>query len=173
MARHLLDLDGVTKVKMKQLSGTARFYSDHNTHAAIVHILQYVKLDVVTAKDIKAEQQPDEFHYKYAFGSNRVLLTHDKDFLDHERFPLSQTCGVVVFNVDPSDAGQIARALEVVTVILAGVAPALKQKKFIVNSDYSMTMIDRVASGSGWGLQTTRIKFDTNGEDVWFWDDED
>lgn len=173
MGWRLLDLGGVTKAKMKQLSGMARFYSDHNIDAVITHILRWEKLDVVTAKDIQAGQQPDEFHYKYAFSSKRVLLTHDKDFLDDERFPLSQTYGAVIFNVDAADAGQIARALQVVTVILAGVAPSLKQKKFIINSDYSMTMIERIGSGSGWELQTTRLRFDTNGEDVWFWDDED
>lgn len=86
MGWRLLDLSGVSKDRMKQLSGEARFYADQNLHEAFVYILRSLKLDVKRAKDIHAEGQPDNFHYKYAFKEKRVLLTHDKDFLDEEVF---------------------------------------------------------------------------------------
>jgi predicted nuclease of predicted toxin-antitoxin system len=168
----LLDLSAVTKEQMKRLSGEARFYADQNLDEAFIDILRWDKLDVLRARDIGAEAQPDTFHYKYAFRHNRVLLTQDRDFLDEELFPLSQTCGVVIFNVDTAQPGQMARALEVVTTILAAAAPALRQKKFVINSDYSMTTIERVATASGMQRQTSRVRFDTNGQDVWVWEDE-
>ena len=134
MGWELLDLSGVRKADMKRLSGQAHFYADHNIDQSIVYVLRHEGFDIETAADIQAEQQPDEFQYRYAFKSKRVLLTHDKDFLDNERYLLSQTCGVVVFNIETNDSGQIARALEVVTTILAGLAPALRQKKFVVSA---------------------------------------
>lgn len=73
---------------------------------------------------------------------------------------------------DTSNTGQIARALEVVTVILGNIAPALRQKKIIVNSDYTISMIERVAEELGWNEKRTRYRFDENGRDVWVWNDD-
>lgn len=172
MGWELLDLSGIRKADMRPLTGEARFYADHNLDQSIVYVLRHEKFDVETAEGIQADKQPDEFHYRYAFKSKRVLLTHDKDFLDNERYPLSQTCGVIVFNVDTNNASQIARVLEVVVTILAGLAPALRQKKFVVNSDYTIRMTERVPSNAGWQEQTRRFRFDTNVEDVWIWEEE-
>lgn len=160
------------KQELKHVSGTARFYADHNLDASIVAVLRFLKFEVETASEVGGERQRDEWHYRRCLQTKRVLLTQDKDFLDHERFPLSQTAGVVVFNIDTGDTAQIARALEVVTKILAGIAPALRQKKFVVNSDYTITMIERVQTDTGFEESQVRYRFDENGRDVWMWEDE-
>lgn len=152
--------------------GRARFYADHNLDASIVEVLRYRKYDVETAQEVGAERQPDEFHYRRAFMTRRVLLTQDKDYLDNERFPLSQTRGVIVFNIDTADVVQIARALEVVDTILGRMAPVLDESKVLLNSDYTLTYITRVPTDSGFVEERTRYRLDENGRDVWVWEDE-
>ncbi len=172
MAWTKLDLSVATKADMEPLTGEVSFYADHNVDASIVYVLEHHRYDVESAADVQGQRQPDEFHFRRAFKSKRVLLTQDKDYLDNSRFPLSQTCGVVVFNVDTADTGQIARALQIVDTIFGGMAPALRQKKFVVNSDYTITMIERVQGSRGWEKRGARYRFDTNGQDVWVWEDE-
>ena len=99
------------------------------------------------------------------------MITLDKDFLDNRRFPLSQTRGVIVLNIDTADTGKTARALEVVDVILGGIAPTLRESKVVVNSDYTVTVLDRVPDNAFTERQR-RYRFDENGRDIWIWEDE-
>jgi predicted nuclease of predicted toxin-antitoxin system len=108
----LLDLENVAKEAIERLEGRVRFYADHNVDSAIVEVLRFLKYNVETARDIGAEQQPDGFHFKRAYNTKRVLLTQDSDYLGNTQFPLSQTRGVVILNIDTSDISQIARRLK-------------------------------------------------------------
>ena len=82
----LLEYERPTKEELKGLLGRACFYADHNLDESIVYVLRHQKYDVVTAREIGAEQQPDEYHFKWSAQKGRVLLTQDKDFLDNGRF---------------------------------------------------------------------------------------
>jgi hypothetical protein len=115
--------------------------------------------------------QPDGFHFKRAYNTKRVLLTQDSDYLGNTQFPLSQTRGVVILNIDTSDISQIARALEVIDTIFGGMTRAMREKKIVVNSDYTITMIHRFQAETGFEEDRTRYRFDRNGEDVWIWED--
>jgi hypothetical protein len=113
-----------------------------------------------------AENQPDGYHYKWAHKAHRILLTQDKDFLNNDLYPLALTRGVIIFNVDSSSTAELARAVEVVDVILSGIAPVLRQTKTIVNSDYTLTIIGREATNSGFAEKKTRYRLYRNGRDV-------
>lgn len=173
MTWYLIEYPRPEKAELKRVLREASFYADHNLDAAIVEVLRHLKYDVETAQEIGFEHQPDEFHYSRAFNTNRVLLTRDKDYLNNERFPLSQTRGVIVFNIDTANTKEIARALEVIDVVLAKIAPVLNEAKVILNSDYTVTFIKRKSSDGGFIEDRTRYKFDENGRDVWIWEDDD
>jgi len=161
------------KAELQGVERIVQFYADHNVDYSIVEALRIKKYDVETARDIGAEKQHDEFHFRRAFRSKRVLLTLDRDFLDNRRFPLSQTHGIIVLNVDTSSIPKLARAVEVVYVILGGLAGLLKEKKVIVNSDRTITLIGRAVDQEGSFEYRTRYKFDDNGRDIWEWEDDD
>lgn len=127
-----------------------------------MEVLRFINYDVETARDIGAEQQPD-VHFKRAYKNKRVVLTHDLDYQDSTQFPLSQTRGVVILNVDTSDTSKIARALHVVDTIFGGMARAMQAKKIVVNSDYTITMIYRTQTDTGFEENRTRYRFDRNG----------
>jgi len=160
------------KEELKRLTGRVQFYADQNLDESIVLVLRKLGLDVGTARDIGAETQPDEFHYKRAFTTKRVLLTQDKDYLDNARFPLSQTRGVIIFNVDTASTRELGRAIEVINTIFADSAPVLDETKVILNADYTLTMVHRVATDEGYEEDRTRYRFDTNGDDLWVWVDD-
>jgi predicted nuclease of predicted toxin-antitoxin system len=162
-----------SKDELKPFVGRPRFYCDHDISASIAAFLRKRKYDVETARDISAEQQPDEFHFKRAFKSKRVLLTRDNDYIDSVKFPLSQTHGVVILNVDMGQPSHVSRALEVVDVILGAIGPALSETKMIINSDYTVTMIDRGHPAGGFIERRIRFRLDENGKDVWCWRDRD
>ena len=172
MAWRLIGYAHLTKEDLRGVLGKAKFYADHNIDKSIVHVLRQWKYDVEVAAEIGAERQPDEFHYRRASKSKRVLLTQYKDYLDNRRFPLSQSQGVILFNVDQASTRGIARALEVINKILAGVAPVLNESKVIVNSDYSIMLITRERSNGGFEETRTRYRFDENGRDIWIWEDD-
>jgi len=173
MTWYLVEYPRPGKAELKRVLRAASFYADYDLDASIVEVLRHLKYDVETSQEIGFGQQRDEFHYRRAFKTKRVLLTKDKGYLDSERFPLSQTRGVIVFNIDTSNTKEIARALEVIDLVLAGIAPALDEAKVILNSDYTLTFIKRKPSNGGFGEDRTRYKFDENGRDIWIWEDED
>ncbi len=172
MGWHLLEQRRITKEESTQFLGKAQFYADHNLDSSIVGVLKRLKYDVETAAEVGAEGQPDEFQYRRAFRSKRVLLTQDKHYLDSGRFPLSQTRGVIVFNIDTASTAEIARALEVVDVILGGLAPLLGEAKVILNADYTLTYITRVRTDGDIVENRTRYRLDTNGRDIWVWEED-
>ena len=173
MPWRLLEIEKPTRKELHSTSGKAKFYADHNLDESVVHVLQRLKYDVETARDVGAEAQPDTFHYKRGFRNRRVLVTHDKDYLDNSQFPLSQTAGVVILDVDTTKTEQLARAPEVVDTILGGLAPVLMGMKVVVHSDYTITFTQRVPDGKGTGFveDRRRWRFDENGEDIWEWED--
>src|SRR3990172_5841635 len=114
VAWYRLDYKRPRRDEAEKLLKIARFYADHDIDASIVWMLRHKECDVKTASEIGAEQQPDIFHYRRAFKEKRVLLTHDKGYLNNEDYPLLQTRGVIIFNIDYNDPKQIARALEVI-----------------------------------------------------------
>lgn len=165
----LLAYERPDKEMLKGLLRKVKFYADHNLDRAIIEVLRRLKYDIETAREIGAEYQPDQFHYRHAFTQKRVLLTLDKDYLDNGRFPLSQTHGVVIFNIDTSNPGEIARALEVVDAVLAVIAPMLDESKVVLNADYTLTFIGRYSSNGGFVEERTRYRLDANGQDVYVW----
>lgn len=160
------------KEELRNLDGKAKFYADHNVDYSIVLALRMKKYDVEAAKDIGAENQSDEYHFKRAFRTRRVLLTLDRGFLDNDRYPLSQTRGLIVLSVDTSSIPQLARAVEILYVILGGLAGLMKEKKFIVNKDRTLTMIEREFEDGDEVEIRRRFRFDDNGRDIWEWKDD-
>jgi predicted nuclease of predicted toxin-antitoxin system len=166
-----IQFDRPTRKEAKRLLGEVRFYIDHDVDNVVVEILRWLKYDVETAKDVGAEAQRDEWHFGHAFRTKRVLLTKDKDYLDDERFPLSQTRGVIILNIDTANPEEIARSLEVIDVVLSKLRHTLEQAKVILNSDYTLTIIHRVPTGEAFDVQKTRYRVRPDGTDKWTEDD--
>jgi predicted nuclease of predicted toxin-antitoxin system len=165
-----LDYEKSTKEETRRILVRARFYADHNLDSVFIRMLRQLGWTVETAAEVGAAWQSDAWHFRRAFKTKRVLLTMDKDFLDHERYPFSQTRGILIFNINSSSPGEIARALEVVHYFLGHIAATLDEKKVVVNSDYTFTIISRVRDGTEWNLRTNRYRVDA--DRTWIWNEE-
>lgn len=63
------------------MSEPVKFYMDEHIHPAITAGLRLRGIDVLTAQDVRMLGVPDSEHLAFATRENRVLFTHDDDFL--------------------------------------------------------------------------------------------
>ncbi len=63
------------------MSERVKFYMDEHIHPAITAGLRLRGIDVLTAQDVRMLGIRDSEHLAFATRENRVLFTHDDDFL--------------------------------------------------------------------------------------------
>lgn len=68
-------------------------------------------VNYVGAKELGYGRRDDDFHFREAARRQRVLVSHDDDYLDNSDFPLQQTNGVLVIKRGQGFEG-VALALE-------------------------------------------------------------
>jgi hypothetical protein len=83
-----------------RLSPSPRIYADANIPAGLVaHMRVRLGWDVLwVIEDDDLRRAPDVKHYRLAQQLRRTLLTLDRDYLDDERFPPAEGCGVLVIH---------------------------------------------------------------------------
>ena len=74
-----------------QYKKKARFLIDESVGEAIARILQEQGWNAVFVGDVGLGGHSDENVFAFAWKDNRVLLTHDRDFLNDQRFPPHRT----------------------------------------------------------------------------------
>jgi predicted nuclease of predicted toxin-antitoxin system len=97
------------------------YFLDHNIQQAVVEGLKRRRLDVVSATDWSATRDSNERLFELATRANRVIVTHDHDFLklaaaaqrEARDFPGVVFCVLVNVSVGTllDDLELIARAL--------------------------------------------------------------
>jgi predicted nuclease of predicted toxin-antitoxin system len=162
-----LDFGKPTGDERKRIIGRARFYADYNVDETVIWMLRNLGYDVQTAGELGFESATDEAHFKRAFDSGRILLSIDKDFLNEQRFPYSQTRGVVVLNIDTSSPKEIAHALDVLHFVLGPIARVLAECKIIVNSDHTFSITTREPMFPGWITRKNRYRVDAEFAYIW------
>ena len=63
------------------MAGQIRFYTDENVSRAVIDGLRRLDVDVVSAPDAGMLGKSDEEHLALARRLERVIFTHDRDFL--------------------------------------------------------------------------------------------
>ena len=58
-----------------------KFYADENVPVAISKALRRIGIDVLTARDARLLGYSDREQLSFAVRENRVVITHDSDFL--------------------------------------------------------------------------------------------
>ena len=67
-----------------------RFLIDESLGEGVARVLRELGWNVVFGPDVGLKRHSDEDVFAYAWREQRVLLTHDRDFLDDRRFPPHQ-----------------------------------------------------------------------------------
>jgi hypothetical protein len=105
-------------------SRVPRVYVDANLPCGIVGFMrQSLHWDVLfVLEDADLRRAPDREHFRRALEMGRTLITLDHDFFDEERFPPSDSPGVVVCSA-PDEAG-LRRLLKTLDQEILAVEPA-------------------------------------------------
>ena len=87
-----------------------RFHLDENVDHAIAHGLRLRGLDVTTARNAELIAAADSEHITFALSENRVIFTHDQDFLRHQSTG-NEHAGIVYSKQGLRSIGEIVRYL--------------------------------------------------------------
>ena len=154
-------------VRANQLSRNrqtrVRFLVDESLGIEAVRVLQTNGWNAKFVSDLGLVGKDDTMVFAAAWKQKRVILTHDRDFLDNRRFPPHRNPGVVVFVVGASgeDDDRLIRAFFLMQAYLKVFGQAYMIGTKIVFSDDEHLSIERKRAGS---IRTTRYWVPRSGE---------
>ena len=116
-------------VKELSFSTKLKLLADENIKFRLVKFL------INEGVDIKYESKGlrNSALFKAASGEGRVLLTHDKDFLNTEQYPVKSCSGIIVLSIHPPDISKFKSA--VLRVLNTFSEEELKGKVFLVKEE--------------------------------------
>jgi predicted nuclease of predicted toxin-antitoxin system len=90
-------------------SGKIKLYADENIRYGVVLVLRRQGINIKHSSEVGLNNKDDQAHFQYAKKKRRWLLTTDKDFLNHKKFPFEHIKGIVIVPDTGEDlmAGQI------------------------------------------------------------------
>jgi predicted nuclease of predicted toxin-antitoxin system len=148
----------------QEFRGKTRFLVDESMGERVAEILRHEGFNVKYVAEVGLIGRRDEDVFAEAWRDNRVLITHDPDFLDNKRFPHHRNSGVVL--IRPGSSGGDNRALQVCLIKLIQVATGhakwFRHKKLDYSSEQMLTIIEQ--------HERRRIRWDRN-SDPMIWED--
>ena len=99
------------------MAADIRYYLDENVPVVIADQLRRKGIDVITVRDIGRLGDSDENHLQRAAAMERVLCTHDQDFLRMAAAD-AEHMGIVFGIQDLHTVGDWVRGLELIHAIL-------------------------------------------------------
>ena len=147
-----------------------RFLVDESLGVQAVHALEANGWNAKFVNDLGLMGKDDTMVFSAAWKQKRVILTHDRDFLDNRKVPPHRNPGVVVFVVGASgeDDDRLLRSFFLMQAYLKVFGQAYMIGTKIVFSDDEHLSIERKCAG---GLRTSRYWVPRTGEALeWVYD---
>jgi predicted nuclease of predicted toxin-antitoxin system len=144
----------------------ARFLVDESLGVEAAHLIRALGWNVVYVGEVGLVGKPDEDVFAFCWREDRIILTHDNDFLDDRRFPFHRNPGVIVL---PGATGETPGLVDALFRVLRLIGPyreANRKTKIHITEDGVWT-----TKGFAKGeviVQKHRVKFGQHGE-VWEW----
>jgi predicted nuclease of predicted toxin-antitoxin system len=137
----------------------ARFLVDESLGHAVARVLRDLSWNTVFGPDVGLARHADEDVFAYAWREHRILLTHDRGFLDDRRFPPHRNPGVVVLPGGSGPARGLVEGLRAVLSIIAPYRKAFRRFKIEITEDgtwntTNMTRVDDVVRR--WRIRPSR-----------------
>ena len=149
----------------KRFQKKARFLTDEDLHAETVPFLRDKGWNVKTAAEAGLVGHSDSDYVALARKEDRLLLTHDRDYLSDRKFPLASRGGVLVL---PGSSGNVRALVLGLLDVLSIVAPywnAYRGSKIEVHGDRTISFRSRNSSGA---VTTTRYRLRRNAmPEIW------
>jgi hypothetical protein len=146
---------------VKQFRKKARFLVDESLGRNVADVLRDYGWNTKYVGDLGLDGHSDEDVFARAWADDRILLTHDRDFLDDRRFPPHRNPGLVVL---PGAEGNEAALLLALAGLVSFVGPfreGYRRDKVHVSADAEWTFIRRnVDTGA---MEKRRFRIPPNG----------
>ena len=126
----------------QEFRGRARFLVDENAGNEVAELLKGQGYNTRTAAELGLHGRGDEEIFAAAWKEERVIITHDDDFLDNREFPQSRNPGVVVIRpgADGRDDDGLVRCLLLTLMIVGSTAAWFKGKKMEFTSSEAVAI---------------------------------
>jgi predicted nuclease of predicted toxin-antitoxin system len=148
-----------------ELKRKTRFLIDESLGIEVANYLREKGYNVQFVGDVGLTGRSDEDVFSYAWRENRMLWTHDRDFLDDRRFPEHRNPGVVVL---PGGSGEQNAMVVGINAALAifGAAPTIWEKtKCVVSPTGEVTIRSRnIQTGK---IESTRFRMAAKYFETW------
>ena len=107
----------------RKFESKARFLVDESVGMDAVRLIQDRGWNVRYVDDVGLSRRSDEEVLAFAWEEQRILLTHDFEFLDDSRFPFRHNPGLVVL---PGATGSALGLADAINGVLALIGPYFK-----------------------------------------------
>ncbi len=119
-----------------------RFIVDESAGSGLARALHDFGWNAVFVDEVGLGGHSDEDVFGFAWREDRVILTHDEDFLDDLRFPFHRNPGVVILPGASGGPGFI-EAVRVVLSTIGHFRGAYRGEKIVISSDQVWTVKGR------------------------------
>jgi predicted nuclease of predicted toxin-antitoxin system len=142
----------------------ARILVDESLGSGVAKFLQDQGCNAVYACDVGLAGKSDEEIAAYAWRENRMIWTHDRDFIDDKVLPEHRNPGVVVLPGGDGDDDAMLGGLRTALTIFGRGTHMWRKSKSVVTADGELTMRRRDLSGR---ITSARYRLTKDGVDVW------
>jgi|SRR2546425_3015000 len=154
--------------EFSRLRQKARFLVDESLGHAVAEVLREDGWNAVYATDVGLGGRSDEDVLAHAWRENRVLITHDRDFLDDRRFPPHRNPGIIVLPGASGAGTGLGNALRRVVSIIGPSRKAFRSFKIEIAEDGTWNISNMTRSKDV--VRRWRLSFGRNGE-IYEWDE--
>jgi predicted nuclease of predicted toxin-antitoxin system len=149
-----------------QIAERARCVVDESLGSGVARVMKDLGWNVVFAPEVGLGGRSDEDVFAFAWSEDRVLLTHDHDFLDDRRFPFTRNPGVVVLPGGDGKGDGLVNALRETLSLVGNMRRLFECPKIEISEDGTWNVRE---FNRGEGRHTRRrLRFGKHGK-VWEW----
>jgi len=145
---------------LRESKKKARFLADQNVDVAVTQLLRDSGWNAKHASEAGLLGQPDENILAHAQREDRILLTHDPDFLNDRAFPPHRNPGVIVLPGAEGNRRAIPDALRDVLPVVGAFREIWRATKIVIAEDGTWT-VTTFEHDSG-RITKTRYRFPKN-----------
>ncbi len=130
---------------VKQFRKKARFLVDESLGVNVAEAIRDEGWNAKFVAELGLAGHSDEDVFARAWADDRLILTHDSDFLDDRRFPPHRNPGVVVLPGAEGDELPLITALAGLLLFVAPFREGYRRVKIVVSADAEWTFIGQNA----------------------------
>ena len=135
-----LELTEDDRYALATLEEKTRFLTDENMNAEVVRFLRAHGWNVKSVDDVGLRGHSDEDVLAFAHREDRILLTHDRDFLNDRQFPPTRNPGVVILPGANGNDERLVTGLMDLLVTLAPYREILRNCKAVFREDRTVAI---------------------------------